>query len=214
MELLLEDLASKLEHKLLTSSVKKKFPLHGGQEKKECNALLDLYPCVEVAKRCVVLIKRLCLHLETISGYFQQLVQISDGIMDSPEMFNDLAQRLGSCYHLILRILNRICSWHQFQKTEQKPLYEDALKFLGSRIQAELKTEPLPQLNQFAFTYIEKFADSLPNFTCAVEHVHLLNTLLSHIPDPQLSIRFSRIFNSFTQIYHFSPHFKCEFLVT
>ena len=194
MEFLLEDLANKLEYKLLTSSVKRKLPLHNGQEKQECNSLLDLYPCVEVAKRCVVLIKRLCLHLETISGHFQQLIQLNDGIMDTPEMFNELALRLGSCNHLVLRILNRICSWHQFQKTEQKPLYEDALKFLGSRIQAELKAVPLCQLNEFAFNYIEKFADSLPNFACAVEHVHLLSTLLSRIPDPQLSIRYIHTF--------------------
>ena len=191
MELLLEDLALKLEHKLLTSTVKKRFPHHSAPDT-ESNFLLDLYPPVEVAKRCVVLIKRLCSHLETISGYFQQFIEMNDGLMDGPEMFNDLAQRLASCYHLIFRIFNRIMSWHEFQKTEQKSLLEDALKFLGGRIQTDLKASPLVELNQLAFSYIEKFAESIPSFGCAVELVHLLNTLLKHLPDPRLSNRYDQ----------------------
>ena len=45
--------------------------------------------------------------MEAISGYFQQLIELNDGILDSPGVFNDLAQRLGLCYHLIFRILNK-----------------------------------------------------------------------------------------------------------
>lgn len=69
LELLLDDLALKVEHRLLPAGLKKRF---GGPTASAAAAstedstfrLLDLYPPPAVAKRCVSLFRRLCPHLE------------------------------------------------------------------------------------------------------------------------------------------------------
>lgn len=191
LELLLTDLAAKLDHKLLSSAPKRRFPLQqqGGSEK-ESFVMLDLYAPMEVAKRSVSLIRRLAPHLETISGYFQQLAEMSDGILDGPEMFSELAQLLSNSFMLIFRILNRILSWHEMQKSSGAPLLEDALKLIAARIREDAKTASLPELHASSFTYIEKFHGSLTSFACAVEHVNLLSTLYQYLPEPELSERY------------------------
>ena len=152
--------------------------------------MLDLYPTMEVAKRSVSLVRRMTSHVEAISGYFQQLAEMSDGILDGPEMFSELALCLGNSYTLIFRILNRILSWHELQKSSGAPLLEDALKFIASRIREDAKTASFAELHSSSFTYIEKFHNSLTSFGCAVEHVNLLTTLYHFLPDPDLSERY------------------------
>lgn len=66
--------------------------------------------------------------METISGHFQQLMEASDGIMDGPTLFTELALRLSHCYQLLLRVLNAVISWNEFQKAEHRPLLADAFK--------------------------------------------------------------------------------------
>lgn len=188
LELLLGDLAAKLEHKLLTAAPKRRFPLKQESEY-DSFLMLDLYIPMEVAKRSVSLIRRLTTHLEAISGYFQQLIEMSDGMLDGPEMFTELAQRLGNSYTLIFRILNRIFSWHEFQKSTGAPLLEDALKFIAGRVRDDAKTANIEELQVSSFDYIEKFSSSVTSFACAVEHVQLLVSLYNHHPEPELSER-------------------------
>lgn len=191
MRLLLEDLSSKVGHALLSSSPKKVSPFHGGGgTDKEAFYLLDLYPSTAVAKRCVHLIKRLCAHLEIVSGYFQQLIEMSDGVLDGPEMCTEQADCLGTCYYLIFDILNRILMWHEFKKLEHKPLLEDAMKHLATRIKPDMAAATMVEYNNFAFEYVEKFAGSLPYFSCAVKQVQLLATIHGHLTYPESSIRY------------------------
>lgn len=192
LELLLGDLAAKLEHKLLTAAPKRRFPLKQESEY-DSFLMLDLYIPMEVAKRSVSLIRRLTTHLEAISGYFQQLIEMSDGMLDGPEMFTELAQRLGNSYTLIFRILNRIFSWHEFQKSTGAPLLEDALKFIAGRVRDDAKTANIEELQVSSFDYIEKFSSSVTSFACAVEHVQLLVSLYNHHPEPELSERLATV---------------------
>ncbi|XP_057379729.1 Fanconi anemia group D2 protein-like [Daphnia carinata] len=192
LELLLGDLAAKLEHKLLTAAPKRRFPLKQESDY-DSFLMLDLYIPLEVAKRSVSLIRRLTTHLEAISGYFQQLIEMSDGMLDGPEMFTELAQRLGNSYTLIFRILNRIFSWHEFQKSTGAPLLEDALRFIAGRVREDAKTANLEELQASSFDYIEKFSSSITSFSCAVEHVQLLVSLYNHRPDPELSERLAMV---------------------
>ncbi len=190
-------MAAKLEHKLVTSAPKRNFPpkKQDGADK-ESFVMLDLYAPMDVAKRSVSLIKRLTAHLETISGYFQQLIEMNDGMQDGPEMFNELAQRLGNSYMLIFRILNRIFSWHELQKTFGAMVLEDALKYVAARIREDAKTASFAELHGSCFDYIEKFSSSVTTFFCAVEHVQLLTTLYQHLPDPELSERYDDFRNA------------------
>jgi hypothetical protein len=151
--------------------------------------MLDLYKPMEVAKRSVSLIRRLLLHVEAISGYFQQLIEMSDGMLDGPEMYSELAQKLGNSYMLIFRILNRILSWHEFQKSTGATLLEDALRSIAIRVLDTAKTADVDQLHASSFDYIEKFSTSITSFACAIEHVQLLVTLYNLRPDPELSER-------------------------
>lgn len=183
MDLLLSDLASKLEHKLLTSSKPSFFASRQQSgSPKEAFAMLDLYAAHEVAKRSVGIIRRLLVHLETVSGYFQQLIETCDGVADGPEMFTGLAEQLGHCFYLLLRTVNRILSWHGFKKASNLPMLEDALKFLAVRTNSEAKEAEIPEKIEYAFNYIENFAGSLPNFSCAIEHVQLMTTLYNMHP--------------------------------
>lgn len=189
LELLLGDLSSKLEHKLLSAASKRQFPLRPGAADKESFAMLDLYSPLDVARRTIPLIRRLASHLETVSGYFQQLIDMNDGVLDGPEMFNDLAVRLGNCCYLIFRIINRMLSWHEFQKPSGAALLEDGLRYLATRLRENAKTASFTELHAASFDYIEKFVSSLPSFGCAVEHVHLLSSLHRILPSEDLSER-------------------------
>ena len=190
LELLLADLSAKLEHKLVSSAPKRNFPpkKQDGSDK-ESFIMLDLYAPVDVIKRSVPMIKRLAGHLEHISGYFQQLIEMNDGLQDGPEMFSELAQSLGNSYMLIFRILNRIFSWHELQKASGATVLEDALKYVAARIREDAKTADFAELHASSFDYIEKFSSSLTSFFCAAEHVQLLNILYRHLPSPELSER-------------------------
>lgn len=174
----------------MSSAPKRRFPLQQGGSEKESFIMLDLYSPMEVAKRSVTLIRRLTSHLEAISGYFQQLSVLSDGILDGPEMFSELAQRLSNSFTLIFRIFNRIFSWHELQKSTGAPLLEDAFRFIASRIREDAKTASLSELHASSFTYIEKFHESLTSSVCAFEHVNLMSTLYQHHPDPEFSERY------------------------
>lgn len=189
LELLLSDLSSKLEHKLLAAASKKQFPLRPAAVDKESFVMLDLYSPLDVARRTIPLIRRLAAHLETVSGYFQQLVDMNDGVLDGPEMFNDLAVRLGNCYYQIFRIFNRMLSWHDFQKPSGAALLEDGLRYLATRLRENAKTASFAELHASSFDYVEKFASSLPSFACAVEHVNLLCTLHRILPSEALAER-------------------------
>ena len=189
LEWLLGDFAVKLEHKLLTSAPKRGFPVKQDKSENESFLMLDLYVPMEVAKRSVTLIRRLTSHLEAISGYFQQLIEMSDGVLDGPEMYSEMAQQLGNSYTLIFRILNRIFSWHEFQKSTGAPLLEDSLRLIAIRVLDNAKTADMDQLHASSFDYIEKFSTSITSFACAIEHIHLLVTLYNHLPDPELSER-------------------------
>lgn len=191
LEFLLADLAAKVEHKLLPSAAKRRFPLTlaagsaGPDRSGEAFVMLDLYDPLEVAKRSVSLTKRLCAHLESVSGYFQQLIESNDGLLDASDMFSELAARLARCYQLCFRILNRIFSWHGFLKSSGAALREDGLRYLASRTRPDdAKTAPLLEVTGSCFSYIEKFSGSIPTFSCAVEHAHLAATLLNHLPEP------------------------------
>ena len=193
---MLEDLSVKVEHRLISAGTKKRvFPGQNQTGTVETFNMLDLYPPQSVAKRCVSLIRRLCPHLEAISGYFQEFMDGADGIVDGSAMFTELAQRLGQCYYLILRCLNVIISWHEFQKSEHQAMLEDAFKTLASRVQSADLTGPvtLEQLGKGAFEYIDKFAGSIPYFPPAVEHIQLLKSILRHVPDDQLRSRLGDI---------------------
>ncbi len=100
-------------------------------------------------------------------------------------MFAEPAGRLARCYRLIFRILHRLFSWHGLQKASTGTLLkEDSLRFLAGRIRPEdAKTAAFPELTASCFTYVEKFAESVSTFDCAVEHVRLAAALLNHLPD-------------------------------
>lgn len=176
--MLLGDFAAKLDHKLLPSAKRSSLALlQHGSAGSEGFAMLDLYRDSEVAKRSVGLLRRLPIHLEAVSGYFQQLIETCDGVEDGPEMFTDLSEQLGRCYYLLIRIVNRILTWHGFKKSENHPMLEDGIRYLAVRLHPEAKEAELSEKLSYAFTYIENFASSLPNFSCAVEQVQLMTTL-------------------------------------
>ena len=179
--MLLSDFAAKLDHKLLPSAKRSSLPhLQQGNTGSEAFAMLDLYQDTEVARRSVGLLRRLTTHLEAVSGYFQQLIETCDGVSDGPEMFTDLSEQLGRCYYLLVRMMNRILTWHGFQKSANHPMLEDSIKFLAIRLHPEAKEVELSEKLSYAFTYIENFASSLPNFSCAVEQVQLMSTLRNY----------------------------------
>lgn len=178
MDLLLSDFAAKLDHKLLPSAKRSSLALlQQSSTGSEAFSMLDLYRDTEVAKRSVGLLRRLPIHLEAVSGYFQQLIETCDGVSDGPEMFTNMSEQLGHCYYLLLRMMNRIFTWHGFQKSANHPMLEDSIRYLAVRLHPEAKEAELSEKLSYAFTYIENFASSLPNFSCAVEQVQLLTTL-------------------------------------
>ena len=62
------------------------------------------------------------------------------------------------------------------------PMLEDVLKFLAVRLNPEAREAEISEKIDYAFNYIENFAGSLPNFSCAVEHVQLMTTLYNLHP--------------------------------
>ena len=193
LQLLLEDLTKKTQHVLLSSTPKKRFPLQNSGNNGDAFRLLDIYPPASIAKRCVHLFKRLCSHLEAISAYFQNLIEVNDGIMDGPQMYTDTTNRLGRCYGLILHCLCIIISWHELQKTEHVLLLEDSYKALAVRTNSHLEAASLAEYSQSAFAYVEKFSQSVPVFSCAVYHIQLLRAMLKHVPDSQSSAKLAEI---------------------
>ena len=187
---MLADFSDKLEHKLVSSAPKRNLPQkkQDGSDK-ESFIMLDLYAPVEVVKRSVMIIKRLAGHLEDISGYFQQLIEMNDGMHNGTELFSELAQSLGNSYMLIFRILIRIFSWTELQKTSNATVLEDAIKYVAERIRKDTKTADFFELHASSFDYIETFYSSMTSFYCAAEHIQLLSIIYRHLPSPELSER-------------------------
>jgi len=188
LEFMLIDLSAKVQHKLLPCATKRRFPpvqsSTGSEGEEAAVVMFDLDDPLEVAQRCVSLTKRLCCHLESVSGFIYQLIERNDGLLDAADMFAEPAGRLARCNRLIFRILHRILSWHGLQKASTGTLLkEDALRFLPGRIQPEDAKAAIPELTASCFTYVEKFSGSVSTFDCAVEHVRFAAALLNHLPE-------------------------------
>jgi len=188
---LLIDLSAKLQLKFVSCAANRRFhSVHSSSDLSSTLAVLDINNPPEVAKLCVSLMKHLCSHLESISGFFRKLNEANGGLMNATDVCAEPARSLARCYGIIFSILRRIFNWHGLQKASTGPIFmEGALRFLAGRIRPEgAKNAAIPELTATCFTYIERFAGSVSTFDCAVEHVRLAAALLNHLPEPDAEL--------------------------
>ncbi|XP_038054583.1 Fanconi anemia group D2 protein-like isoform X2 [Patiria miniata] len=181
LHFLLEDLSLKLDHALLASSTKRRTFLKTKSDKNTGFSHLNRFTPREIAVKAIKLLPHLCDHLESTSAFFQALVEQNDGVVDGPGANTPEYHKMATCLHLLLKSLLSLFSWNGFASSENKSLFLDALKVLTSRIKSSGRTQlTAKQLHKHAFSYLEKFLDTVPDLSSAIFLLRLLVSLSEH----------------------------------
>ncbi|XP_022104971.1 Fanconi anemia group D2 protein-like isoform X2 [Acanthaster planci] len=183
LHFLLEDLSLKLDHALLASASKRRTFLKTKSDRNAGFSHLNHFNPREIAEKAIKLLPHLCEHLESTSAYFQALIAENDGVIDGPGTHTPEYKEMASCLLLLLKSLLSLFSWSGFASSENKALFLDGLKVLTARIRSSSRTQlSAKQLHKHAFTYLEKFLDTLPDLPSAVCLLRLLISL-SELPE-------------------------------
>ncbi|XP_071810263.1 Fanconi anemia group D2 protein-like [Asterias amurensis] len=184
LHFLLEDLSLKLDHALVAP---KRFTFLKTKGNKNAGFThLNRFSPRQIAKRAVKLLPHLCQHLESTSAFFQTLMADNDGLIDGPGSHSPEYNEMVSCLNLLLKSLLSLFSWNGFQSSESKTVFEDALTVLTARTKSSKRSQlTSKQLHKNAFTYLEKFMETLPDLPSAVLLLRLLVSLdeLTDAPD-------------------------------
>ena len=173
--MLLKDLNSKLNHVLVASKNKKTFP---GKAKVAIGfSNLDSVGPTMVMEMVVPLIENILADIEVISSYFQNIIEMNDGVRDAAGTFNqDTFPLYVACLEQAFEVLKSILSWNGLR--DNVSLMREALGRFDRRGPVNGNdTTSIKQLTEMALKYLSKFTDVMLNINCASEHLKLIEVI-------------------------------------
>ncbi|XP_060079016.1 Fanconi anemia group D2 protein-like [Ylistrum balloti] len=198
LEFLLEDLTSKLNHILISSTSTRRSFFKTRVAKNIGFSRLEQHCPKTIVLKTIKLLPALCNHLEGASGFFQTMIAENDGVMDGPGSNKPEAILMGSCFHLLLQCLLSLFSWNGFLMTENKPLLKEALGVLVARIKTFTASQiGLKELVRTSYQYIANFASTVPNLTTSVTLLRVLLTLGDKVVTDDLHSKIATISEEF-----------------
>lgn len=136
----------------------------------------------DLIRDCVRLMPHLNRHLTQVIEETKQLLQRSDGIHDTHEMFLQSATELKITLGLILETLALILGWHRFQSTKNLPLLREFLNALMEESSSQMNSAQKLIL-QFLKCAMA-LADYCLTLSSAVHLVNIVKALCNMTPDP------------------------------
>lgn len=175
---LLNDLFSKVSRVLVESKTKKGFPGKVNELKNAGFSSLDRFDPAHVANLTVLNLDYLLTHLEEIAEYFKRTIDLNDGLIDGPVIFNDQTPVLVACYEKLILIIRSLFSWNGFQARDQRILLKKGLNTVACRSNPSLKeTANLIEQVKGAFDHFSRLSKSIINLGCADGLLKLLEAV-------------------------------------
>ncbi|KAK8726859.1 hypothetical protein OTU49_010097, partial [Cherax quadricarinatus] len=166
-EFLLTDLNFKLMH-VFGSTNKRASVLGSNPEKSIGYSHLDLFTPAEVAQRALRFLKPVCVHLETISGFFQSMIADNDGVMDAPGMFTEKMQPLIKVNTLLFTTVSVFLSWPGLHQEENEATLIAVLRIIAKKLEGEVVSGMgQEELISIVFRYISNFHSSVVSIETA-----------------------------------------------
>ncbi|KAG7161845.1 Fanconi anemia group D2 protein-like 2, partial [Homarus americanus] len=159
-EFLLTDLNFKLTH-VFRNGNKRASVLGHGSEKSIGYSHLDLFTPAEVAQRAFRFLKPVCVHMESINDFFQNMIADNDGIMDAPGMFSEKTCPLIKVNTLLFTTLSIFLSWNGLQLEENKETLTEVLHTIAKKLEGDVKDMEEEELVSTVFRYISNFHESI-----------------------------------------------------
>ncbi len=200
---LLKDLEEKLERSLVAakSDRKRTFPgtMSEGSAKVVVASFLDRLQPLEVASRAVHLLDHLLGDLDEVAHYHRRLIEVNDGVLDSPGMFNSQTASVLECQERIFHCLCALFAWSGFctggdssssfsndRGGGARPLLRKALAAVARRSDASATATKATQvLAGAAFDHLMRARETTLHAGGAVAHLSLLATLLGHTEEEE-----------------------------
>ena len=123
---------------------------------------LDQIEALEVIKVVIPLMNNLLADMEVIAEYFDRLIDINDGILDSFGLYVEPFPVLIACLEQSFGALKSIVSWNGFTDQNQLPLLKSALGSFA-RLKKLKSNAPLKNLTEEALTYLDRFPKVILN---------------------------------------------------
>ena len=183
---MLKDLQEKLEHSLICFK-SKTFP-SSSRAAISSTPRLDRMEPGDVAARTVRLLDHLLDNLDVVTSYHKNLMEVNDGVLDAPGMFNAQTASILECQERIFNCLRALFSWESFRdsgKKDTRPLLREALCSLGRRsgLDVSLTSSGLPALAGAAFDHLAATADAVMHAGGAEALIRLLEALLFFVDE-------------------------------
>ncbi|XP_069186232.1 Fanconi anemia group D2 protein isoform X2 [Procambarus clarkii] len=181
-EFLLTDLNFKLMH-VFGAGHKRASVLGHGPDKSIGYSHLDLFTPGEVAQRALRFLKPVCVHLETISGFFQSMIADNDGVMDAPGMFSERTRPLMKVNSMLFTTLHVFLSWTGLRQEDNKIILTAILRTIAKKLEGEVVSGMgQEELISTVFRYISNFHASVVSIGTASILVQTL-VVLTLLPE-------------------------------
>ena len=190
---LLNDLASKLDHSLVSAHTKKApgFGIRSSMKGVGFSRLDSVGP-VTVATKAVDLLSYLMTDVEAIALYFEGIVDASGGMIDFGHGLFDNPQNsiLLKCMERSLTVVKSIFAWTGFSSKDQRALLKRGLARIAERTSNQIWTEhnSLMELIEASLKYLKNISRSIVDVSNAHALVKLIETVGYHLTDCSLAI--------------------------
>lgn len=177
---LLKDLAIKVDKRLISTGKKKGFPSHGVSPSSFGFTNLMSVPESIVVEKMADILPKLFANLDIIKDYFERLIHLNDGIMDSANMYNETCALYLQCLKNGFDVATSFFSWNGFQSSEMSRVLLSCLKGLVERLQVsvtESEAKDIKLLAEKTVSYLLTFTENILSSEVASSHLSLLNAV-------------------------------------
>lgn len=176
---LLKDLSAKIEYRFQSSGRRKGFPGQGTPITSYGHTNLMSQDVNSIAIKIAKFLPKLFANLDVIKEYFQSLIHLNDGVVDSANMFDTTNQLCSKCLKLGFDIAANLISWSGFQSSTMSSVLYDCLKSLVERVETVISDARRPLslsgLAEKVIKYLSTFTEIISSCEVAGSHASLLD---------------------------------------
>jgi len=174
---LLEDLQVKLDKALVSPGKKRGLPGKSNPLANVGFTNLLLFSPVQVVEMVGPYLKHIFTHMDEISSYFQRLISLHDGVLDSMEMFTTQSSLFSKCLKTGFQVATTFFSWTGFQSSSYSSVLKSSLYHVVCRVSDLNSSSDLFTLLQTTIKYLNSFSSSVLTVDVAASHLLLISTL-------------------------------------
>lgn len=131
-----------------------------------------------VASILATFLPKLFANLDVLKGYFHNLIQINDGIMDSANLYTPACHLYSQCIKLGFNIATSLFTWNGFHSSDNEAILKTCLTSLVERVEGSVPDDlDLPQLAEKTVSYLLSFKVNIVSCEVASSHLALLDSM-------------------------------------